>query len=167
MMKKISKRLNLSRIYTNHCIRATCVTMLSAHGLEARHIMRVTGHKSESSLRSYDNDNSEKQKRLISSILTKALTSASSMSEREGSTSAYSNQTVSLAPSTQAHINYEIMSDEALPSESDEIVVLGTENKSQSVSSTVKNETVNLNVSPNRKIVIANNHNCSFNFNLK
>ena len=70
MMKAISKRLSLSMIYTNHCIRATCVTELSANGLEARQIMRVTGHKCESSLRSYEKDNTVSQKRRISSILS-------------------------------------------------------------------------------------------------
>ena len=71
LMKTISKRLNLSKTYTNHCIRSTCITLLASHGLEARQIMRVSGHKSESSLRSYDHDNSVEQKRKISAILSK------------------------------------------------------------------------------------------------
>ena len=69
-MKQISQRLNLSNIYTNHCIRATVVTLLSAHGFESRQIMRVTGHKSESSLKSYDKDNAVGLKRKISNVLT-------------------------------------------------------------------------------------------------
>ena len=69
-MKAISKRLSISMIYTNHCIRATCVTELSANGLEARQIMRVTGHRCESSLRTYEKDNTVAQKRLTSSILS-------------------------------------------------------------------------------------------------
>ena len=71
MMKKISERLHLSQTYTNHCIRATTVTELAKKGFEARQIMRVTGHKCESSLRSYDRDNSTLQKRLISESLAK------------------------------------------------------------------------------------------------
>ena len=43
--KNISKRLDLSAIYTNHSIRATLVTLLSANGVEARQIMRMTGRK--------------------------------------------------------------------------------------------------------------------------
>ena len=38
MMKRISKEVNLSRIYTNHSIRATAVTILDKSGFEVRHI---------------------------------------------------------------------------------------------------------------------------------
>ena len=46
MMKNIS-------LDANHCIRATSVTILDDCGIEARHIMTVSGHRSESSIRSY------------------------------------------------------------------------------------------------------------------
>ncbi len=48
MMTTISKTSCLSKMYTNHCIRATAITALDDAGIEARHIMRTTGHKSES-----------------------------------------------------------------------------------------------------------------------
>ena len=51
-MKKLSKSAELSKEYTNHCIRATAVTVLDQNNFEARHIMRVSGHKSEASIRS-------------------------------------------------------------------------------------------------------------------
>ena len=53
MMKNISLDAKLSQVYTNHCIRATSVTILDDCGIEARHIMTVSGHRSESSIRSY------------------------------------------------------------------------------------------------------------------
>ena len=53
MMKNISVDAKLSIIYTNHCIRATSVSVLDECGIEARHIMSVSGHRSESSIRSY------------------------------------------------------------------------------------------------------------------
>ena len=49
-MKTISVKDGLSTLYTNHCIRATCVTSFDQHGIEARHIMSVSGHKSETSI---------------------------------------------------------------------------------------------------------------------
>ena len=52
-MSSIPKELKLSQKYTNHCIRATAVSLLDECNFEARHIMRVSGHKSESSIRSY------------------------------------------------------------------------------------------------------------------
>ncbi|MCP3929111.1 MAG: DUF3504 domain-containing protein, partial [Bacteroidetes bacterium] len=68
-MHRISQRLQLSQMYTNHSIRATTITQLSNAGFEARSIMRVTGHRCESSLRSYSHDNSDQQKRQISDTL--------------------------------------------------------------------------------------------------
>ena len=52
-MKTISVDRKLSQEYTNHCIRSTAVSVLDNNNVEARHIMRVSGHKSESSIRSY------------------------------------------------------------------------------------------------------------------
>ena len=63
-MSSISKELKLSQKYTNHCIRATAVSLLDGCNFEARHIMRVSGHKSESSIRLYSRRLSEvKQKK--------------------------------------------------------------------------------------------------------
>lgn len=86
-MKLISQRLDLSVVYTNHSIRATCVTVLSENGLEARHIMRVTGHRCESSLKSYEKDNSVAQKRKISEILAGQSSSRSRSSTTTASAS--------------------------------------------------------------------------------
>ena len=47
MMKKISKEADLSTIYSNHSIRATAVTILDKSGFEVRHIMSISGHRSE------------------------------------------------------------------------------------------------------------------------
>ena len=52
-MKSLSTKAKLSHLYTNHCIRASVVTSLDEKGFEARHIMATTGHKSESSIKSY------------------------------------------------------------------------------------------------------------------
>ena len=58
MMKKYSKTANLSKTYTNHCIRATCITILNHCGFESRHITTVSGHRNQQSLASYCYDTS-------------------------------------------------------------------------------------------------------------
>ena len=74
MMKKISTEADLSTIYSNHSIRATAVTILDKSGFEARHIMSISGHRSESSIRSYSKTDEATKKR-ISETLTSATTS--------------------------------------------------------------------------------------------
>jgi len=44
-MSELSKMAKLSVTYTNHSIRATSITMMDNAGMEARHIMRVSGHR--------------------------------------------------------------------------------------------------------------------------
>lgn len=68
LMNIISERAGLSKPYTNHCIRATAVTVLD-EVFEARHIMRVSGHKSETSIRAYSRRLSEPKQREMSATL--------------------------------------------------------------------------------------------------
>ena len=70
-LKDISKQA--SREYTNHSIRATSVTLLDECGFEARHIMCVSGHRSESSIRSYASKTTDKLKFAMSTGLSSAL----------------------------------------------------------------------------------------------
>lgn len=61
-MKTLSSKAKLSRVYTNHCLRATSITLLD--GYEARHVMAISGHKSESSIRSYARTSSEQKAKM-------------------------------------------------------------------------------------------------------
>ena len=69
-MKRISKEANLSRIYSNHSIRATAVTILDKSGFEARHIMTVSGHKNESSIRAYSKTDQTTRRRMSETLTT-------------------------------------------------------------------------------------------------
>jgi hypothetical protein len=53
MMTTIRKDCQLSKIFTNHSLRATTVHLLDIAWFPDRHIMSVTGHKAESSLKTY------------------------------------------------------------------------------------------------------------------
>ena len=50
-MKTLSKEAGLSREYTNHCLKATSVTLLES--IEARHVIKVLELKSEARISSY------------------------------------------------------------------------------------------------------------------
>jgi hypothetical protein len=71
-MKNLSKQLNLSKLYTNHSLRATTITLLDNKCFEARHIMSISGHKIESSIRNYSRTN-DTQKRKIAKALSDTI----------------------------------------------------------------------------------------------
>jgi hypothetical protein len=75
MMKQISEEAQLSMVYTNHCVRATAITLWSDGGLANRHIMAISGHRNEQSLKSYNSRLSSKQLRQCSDILSSSLLS--------------------------------------------------------------------------------------------
>ncbi|KAL9978416.1 hypothetical protein ACROYT_G015929 [Oculina patagonica] len=72
-MKKLSIAAKLSFMYTNHSIKATALSILDECGYEARHIMALSGHRSESSIRSYASQTSLSTKRKMSETLTESL----------------------------------------------------------------------------------------------
>lgn len=67
---------------TQHCLRATSITYLNDSGFEARHIMFMSNHKNESSLRSYNRSVSSNQKKSLSSTLS-SMASASRPDENK------------------------------------------------------------------------------------
>ena len=72
-LSQISKEAGLSKVYTNHCIRATSITTLSHSGFEARHIRTISGHKNDASLDSYVRETSTGMKRAMSEALFNAI----------------------------------------------------------------------------------------------
>ena len=73
MMKEISFAANLSRVYTNHSVRATAITLRANAGLTNREIMATFGHRNESSLQSYHNMPSAHEQRKCNDVLSLAL----------------------------------------------------------------------------------------------
>eukprot|EP00117_Sycon_ciliatum_P015132 scpid84387/ scgid15106/ len=53
MMRRLSEASNLSQSYTNHCLRATSITLMKFAGIEDRKIMAVSGHKNVQSLQAF------------------------------------------------------------------------------------------------------------------
>ena len=81
MMKQISKQAGLSKDYTNHSIRATAVTILrDKSGFEARHIMSLSGHRSDSSIRSYSKTDGSTKKRMSETLTAAAVSEVSAVS---------------------------------------------------------------------------------------
>ena len=70
MMKTMGTAAGITPHLTSYCVRATTVTVLSDHNVEARHIKAVTGHKSDSSIESYNARASFHQKKNMSNILS-------------------------------------------------------------------------------------------------
>jgi len=76
IMSEISKEFSFSQVYTNHSLRATTVHVLDPANIAGRHIMSVTGHKSESSLKTYTGYTRNKTKKTMSSIVSDSLSSS-------------------------------------------------------------------------------------------
>ena len=70
MMKRMTTKAGISPHLTNHCIRATTVTVLSEENVEARRIRAVTGHKSDASIDSYNSRPSLQQFQHMSNIIS-------------------------------------------------------------------------------------------------
>ncbi|CAC5422042.1 unnamed protein product [Mytilus coruscus] len=73
-MSYLSKKCNLSDIYTNHSIRATGATVLAKNSYCNAQIMAVTGHKSVASLSLYqrvDNDDKIRMGQTLTESITK------------------------------------------------------------------------------------------------
>lgn len=74
LMPNLVKSAGLgNKSLTNHCIRSTCITILDRNGYEARHIMSVSGHKHEESIKSYASKTPAATKRQISDTLSDAI----------------------------------------------------------------------------------------------
>ena len=76
----ISEAAKLSKVYTNHSVRATAITLWSNAGIQNRHIMAISGHRSEQSLAHYNTRPSTSQLQRCSEVLSRSLTAESPVS---------------------------------------------------------------------------------------
>ena len=72
-MTDVSEKCQLSKMYTNHCIRVTGISILTRMRFSASEIMAVSGHKSVQSLAIYQKTD-EKKKREMGDVLAQAMT---------------------------------------------------------------------------------------------
>ena len=101
LMKVMSIAAGINPHLTNHCVRATSVTVLSDNNVEARHIKSVTGHKSTASIESYNDRASLQQKENMSNILSRYISGANHESQLAIEQPHSSGQLMAL-PSTSA-----------------------------------------------------------------
>ena len=78
LMKEMSKRAGIEPDLTNHCLRATSVTVHSDRNCETRHIKSITGHNSDQAVESYNERPSMEQQQKMSLALTDFIGNASS-----------------------------------------------------------------------------------------
>ena len=64
--------------YTNHSVRATAITLWSNAGVQNRHIMAISGHRSEQSLAHYNTRPSTSQLQQCSDVLSRSLNAENS-----------------------------------------------------------------------------------------
>lgn len=79
MMKEISFAAKLSQTYTNHCIRATSVTLLDRAGIPVHRIMQVSGHRNEGSVKVYCERKTLQQHKQCSEILAAPIASSTAL----------------------------------------------------------------------------------------
>lgn len=72
-MADISKSSGLRKWYTPHCLRATAIQAMNDSGFESRHIMFMSGHRSEASLKFYSRNPCSDQKRALSTALSNVV----------------------------------------------------------------------------------------------
>ncbi|VDI67112.1 Hypothetical predicted protein [Mytilus galloprovincialis] len=73
MMPAICEKAGLGKRYTNHSLRATTVHVLDEADFAGRHIMSVTGHKSENSLKTYTGFTSDRALHNMSNVISESL----------------------------------------------------------------------------------------------
>lgn len=139
MLRKMTEKAGIVPYLTNHSLRATTVTVLSANNIETRKIKAITGHKSDTSVESYCQRPTLDQFKQMSSALTSFISGKESP---ETSLSVPSTSTTTV-PAMRSS------SDQRLPLERHE-----------------ENFLLSAGLNPGAILPSGNFHNCSFTFNV-
>ena len=70
LFRDMTSRAGIDPPMTNHCVRATSITVLSAANVERCHIKAITGHRSETSIQSYCDKPTFQQFKVMSNTLS-------------------------------------------------------------------------------------------------
>ena len=73
-MTYLSTTAHLREKYTNHPIRATVITTLDNNGIEARHIIKLSSHKNESTVKEYACECPDIKRKEMYNCLSEAIT---------------------------------------------------------------------------------------------
>ena len=72
-MKFLSESAKLDKSYMNHSMRVTVIQTLDSAGFEARHIMKLSSHKNESTIKVYATEVSEDKRKEMFDSLSSAI----------------------------------------------------------------------------------------------
>jgi hypothetical protein len=140
-MTEISRAANLSKEYTNYSCRATTVHVLDEAEFPSRHIMSITGHISETSLKTYSGKPSENTKKRMSKVISEKTLGVSEKTETLGAKTAHST-TGLLKPTTlPSNIDFLSLSQSNITIEHDSGTAFGNSFELQALSS-LQTETV-------------------------
>ena len=98
IMAKISTEADLSKRYTNHSLRPTCIQIVDAGGFATRDICNVSGHSNERSLRSYVRQPCDAKKRKMSDTIALSTTGKPCVEINKPSTSSIPPAPVAVPP---------------------------------------------------------------------
>ena len=102
MMKEISLAASLSKVYTNHCVRSTTISALDEAGIPIHRIMQTSGHRSESSVKSYCDRQSLEKYKETSNILARVGHDSTPKESTSGAVVAVNN-IENLTQNSQSH----------------------------------------------------------------
>lgn len=112
MLRGMTTRAGIQPYLTNHSIRATTVTILSAANYECRHIKAITGHRSEASIESYSDTPTFQQFKAMSNVLGNFVDSGRSTDDPSvfaPQTTSASSSSHSVSTSTSAVTNQNVV----------------------------------------------------------